>query len=536
MSVEKIKYDTKNKKFLPRMWAIWSEYFNVRIMSGKVFPDIFFFTIFLTKKFYRLLLQISRILIHTPPMKLFLFLISKLLLIQGIKVFMYSILDGLVLWGKYYYVFFLSFLVAFSSIFILLRSLQNSVETFFILFIPLLLLNGYSLAILYYFIDRREKGENISFLKTFQECLTKIKPVTITTLFHLFFSIELVVFFFMFGLLLSTYFDILAIDWRTSIPYWFFVITFGCLIVITLFIFNIFSYQAFFSILLEKRTTLQAFTQAKQLILKYLSQFLLYYVLLSVCFLPFIYFANVNFSDVGLAFLILLYSQAAVFFSFLLRRSFLGKNIVTTGITIPPPSHKGSSPYLFSLFFLVGMASYVLSAWFIIQVYPRAIQLVKQHYEETVIIQSLVHYENPAYGYRIDYPQSWSSYEWGENAITFAGSYTNTPVGFLSLTVIVAAAEESEFDQYYNSKPGLLYYDPTTKDIMTKTSNLLIDGAEAVKYTYVKNGATFTEYQIHYLIRKEGNVYDVSFTTRSKEVERANERLFNKIIDSFTFI
>lgn len=528
--VEKIKYDTKNKSFFPRMWTIWSEYFDLRIMTGKVFPDSIKLLIFLVKKFFKLSFFLLFLFYNSPPIKLVRYFASKLLFIEGIKLFAVTLVDGLVLWGRYYYAFFIVFTLAFFSIFLLARLIQDSIVGFFITFLPLLLLNSFAQAILYLFIDKKEKGEQFSFTKTFQACIHQLTPISLLSLFHIFFIIEAVVFFFMFGLFFSTYFDSLMIDWRTSFYYWLAVICFGLLVMITIFLFNIISHQAYFMTVLEKKNVVQALSSSNQLVKKFFSQFLMYYLALIASFLPFVYIATNNFSDVGFALIILFYSQSLLFFSFLLRRRFITKNTAVAETDKTHPfKYSVLSQYSFITLFLFGMMSYVLSAWFLIQVYPRVVQFVKQHYEETVILQNLVTYKNPEYGYSIQYPISWSFYTWGDNSITFAGNYNETPGGFLSVTVSVLSVAESNYNQLAASKPGLLYYDPETKDIMTKIS----DEPDMVTYTSVKNGTPFTEYETHYLIRKSDTVYTLTFMARSKEAEKANEKLFKKMFDSF---
>lgn len=527
--VEKINYDTKNKSVFGRMWTTWADYFDLRIMTGKVFPDIIRLLIFLGKQLGKTVLSLILLFYNSPPMKVLRYFASKLLIFEGIKIFVVTIVDGAVLWGRYYYAFFLIFSLAFFSVFVLFRFLQDSIIGFFIVYLPLLLINSFSQAVLYVYIDKKEKKDQLAFSKIFQSCLHNVGPISILTLFHVFFIVELIVFFFMFSLFFSNYFDSLAIDWRTSFYYWLGVICFGLLILITVFLFTIINHQAYLFSLLDKKSIVGAISSSHQFFKKYFSQFLMYYVALSACFIPFIYFAIQSFSDVAFALIVLFYSQSLLFFSFLLRRKFLDKSLQNADTESQKAKSSPLSRYSFITLFFFGMISYALSGWFIIQVYPRLVQFIEQQYEETVILQNLVTYHNEEYGYAINYPVSWSFYKWGENSITFAGNYNETPGGFLSVTVSIFSLEESDYNQIAASKPGLLYYDPETKDLMTKIS----DDKDMVTYTYVKNGDPFTEYETHYLFKRNDRVYDLTFMARSKEAEKANEKLFKKMYDSF---
>jgi|GEM_PF-2690418 len=512
--VERIKYDMNNKGPIRRLWTRWADYFDLRIMTGKVFIDIFNLYRFVFKIVSK---TISFILLTIYKSKPFQYLRS---------ITPFAISDAFVLFGRYLYLFLLLFVLSFSSVFILLHFLQTSALLFFITLLPLLIFMTFSMAVIYFFIEKKEHKENITLSQSFQACLQQFFSMSLLSLFHVFCTLTFLICFFMFGFLLGTFFDALTIDWRASFVYWLIVICFGVIVLVVTFLFQITSYQAFFFTVLERNTPAQAFLLSKQALKRHLFKFLLYYLTFSFCYLPFVYFSFISFSDAGFALLILVYSQSVYFFSFLLRRQLNTKNAV--------PIHK-ASPVPFGIFFCIGLISYILSAWFIMQIYPNLINTFKQQYEEAIIVQNMTSYNNAAYHYQIEYPKTWTVYGQDTDQVLLAGNTNRTDLGEVSVTLSLYPIADSNFQEIYASKPGLLYYDQETKDVITKVSNMSIQGFDTVKYTDTATDDPFISYQTHYLIKKQQTVYDIVFATRSKDVEKENEKLFEKMITSFRF-
>lgn len=511
--VEKIKYDLNNKGPIARLWIRWTDYFDLRIMTGKVFIDLFNLYHFVFKVVSKIISFILLSIYRSKPFQY----------IRSITPF--AISDAFVLFGRYLYLFLLLFVLSFSSVFILLHFLQTSALLFFITLLPLIVFMSFSMAVIYFFIDKKEHKENLTLSQSFQACLQQFISISLLSLFHVFCTLTLLICFFMFGFFLGTFFDALSLDWKASFLYWLIVICFGIVILLLIFLFQIISYQAFFFTVLERNNPAQAFLVSKQSLKKHLFKFLLYYLTFSLCYIPFVYFSFISFSDAGVALLVLLYSQSVYFFSFLLRKQ------STKNST---PLHK-ASPLPFTIFFCVGFISYILSAWFTIQIYPDLIKTFKQQYEEAIIVQNMTVYTNESAQYQIAYPKNWTIYKQESEEIILAGNTTRTDLGAVSVTISLYPIAESNFQDFYASKPGLLYYDQDTKDVITKVSNITIQGFDTVKYTDIENEEPFTSYQTHYLIKKQQTAYDIVFATRSKDGEKENEKLFEKMITSFRF-
>lgn len=519
--VEKIKYDLNNKKPIAKLWTRWADYFDLRIMTGKVFIDIFNLYQFIFKVLTKIIIFLIQTIYKSKPFQY----------IRSITPF--AISDALILCGKYLYLFLLLFVLSFSSVFISLHFLQTSALLFFITLLPLLVFTLFSMSVIYFFINKKEHKESITLTQSFQACLQQFMSISFLSLFHVFCILTLIICFFMFGFLLGTVFDSLTIDWRNSFIYWLIVISVGLLTLVAVLLFQIISYQAFFFAVLERNTPAQAFLLSKHWLKKHIFTFLIYYLLFSLCYLPFVYLAFISFSDFGFGLLILLYSQSIYFFSFMLRRQLNIKNAL-----LAPADHSilhKTSSLWFGILLFFGFVSYILSSWFIIQIYPNLIQTFKAQYEEATINQNMTGYTNTSYGYHLSYPRTWTVYNQETDQVVLAGNTTGTDIGALSVTITIFPLGESHFAEFFASKPGLVYYDQETKEVITKVSNLTIQGFDGVKYTNSEDDNPYTSYQTHYLIRKQQKAYDIVFATRSQDVEKENEKLFEKMIASFQF-
>ena len=103
------------------------------------------------------------------------------------------------------------------------------------------------------------------------------------------------------------------------------------------------------------------------------------------------------------------------------------------------------------------------------------------------------------------------------------------------MTITISPYEGSIFNELYSDAPGVVAKDPQNKDIITKVTNMTIQNYPTVNYLFTKPSIPYTNYETHYLIHKNNNVYDVSFTSVTNDVASYNSTLFTKIINSFKF-
>src|SRR5581483_11670497 len=169
--------------------------------------------------------------------------------------------------------------------------------------------------------------------------------------------------------------------------------------------------------------------------------------------------------------------------------------------------------------------------------YKPLLSFVQQQQDSYLASQRVKTYVNDTYGYSLEYPQNWSFYQWQNNSVTFYNNYTRTLSGdtWMTITIQPLSEGESNFDRLYKASPGVVPDNTVSKNITTKVSNMTIQGYQAVNYLFIKPSIPYTEYESHYLILKQGDVYDISFTSVTNDVASYNTDLFQKIINSFRF-
>src|SRR4051812_49045519 len=146
-NVTKIKYDQlKNKPLVFRLFSIFAEYFDDRIMTGKVFLDIYHlvhFLIFHSKEIY------IRMLVQSKNSAL-----TQTLLRLATKMGTLRIAtDSVKIWSKYYPTFLLAGGISLLFLILLIYFFIINKFVFFSVFLPLLFLNSLCLAVAYVFID-----------------------------------------------------------------------------------------------------------------------------------------------------------------------------------------------------------------------------------------------------------------------------------------------------------------------------------------------------------------------------------------------
>ena len=414
--------------------------------------------------------------------------------------------------------------VAFFSVFLSVSLFQNSPVSFF-LFIPLLFFcNIFVFSLFYLYVDKKLKHETMNWLKAMQEVGHHFISVSILLSYHLSLILGAGIFFLITSLYYSYLFDFFAIDWGKSFYYWVVIVFLAILITLFLFMMTIFFLQSFFFMLLEKKSAFQAFGLSIRFFRTFPLQLFSFNFLLLLAGVGFGIWTITQFYYVGIGLALLFWGSSALFLNYLLRRKFIERTVSSID--------EGLSSYKTLLLFLplIGASTYILSAAFIMQHYKEINALFIE--EQAVDFKT---FENTEFGYSINYPNEWTVYHTENNLITLYNNDTGTKAGGISVTITTSPLSEN-FDVLFKSKPGLIYYETVTNNVTTKVTNLAIDGHSAVKFTYIKNDVSSTEYQTHYLIRRNDREYDVVFTTVNKGVEDINTELFNQIIGSFRFI
>jgi hypothetical protein len=267
------------------------------------------------------------------------------------------------------------------------------------------------------------------------------------------------------------------------------------------------------------------------LLKKYFFQYFFFYLLILLFFIPLLLGNIISLYENGLTFGSLLFSQACTFLAYILYLEFKPKEnnlFENTSITI---SRFQSA--LTIILFTGGFICYCVIASGFIKLYPSFVQLVAQQENKAGISQSLTVYTDSAYAYSIAYPQFWSIYHYGPNAITLFNNYTFNTQGGVWVTITVTPLNQSVYTILYGSAPGLVAYDTTTTDVVTKVSNFILQGYAGVEYDYIKSESPYNQYNTHYLLNKNGTAYDIDFQVRSRVVQQENSVLFNEMIHSF---
>jgi len=176
----------------------------------------------------------------------------------------------------------------------------------------------------------------------------------------------------------------------------------------------------------------------------------------------------------------------------------------------------------------------VLLSVFLIKEYPSLNTFVQQQEDNLLATQETQPYTNNTYGYTIQYPQSWTVYEWNKTSTTFYNNYTGTISGGTWMTVTVTSYNSKSFDTLFNAQPGLVGSGSTT-NITTKVTNMSIQGYDTVNYTLAKQQTPYPQFETHYLIHRGSLTYDIAFISVTNDVANYNSDLFEKIINSFQF-
>lgn len=163
-------------------------------------------------------------------------------------------------------------------------------------------------------------------------------------------------------------------------------------------------------------------------------------------------------------------------------------------------------------------------------------QFITRVQQDRVIAQELTTYTNDDYNYAINYPRSWTIYTWQPNVTTLFDNNTGTFIGGIWVDITVSYVRQTNFHILSTTKNGTTLPINQTMGLVHKLRDITVGTNKGVMYTVVKSGFPLSDYETHYLIQKGNLAYNVSFRTRSRDIEEDNLILFEKMFKSFRFI
>lgn len=431
----------------------------------------------------------------------------------------------------FYTEIFIVFALTFPTSILLLNLFQEAITIFFIALLPILFWNSIVVSALYYCIERRHRGEKISIWQSFFIILHRFRSISFPAALYSALILEGIVGFFVFALLIHYAFVLVQISWISSFLYWFIVSFVGFFLLCGIFLLTIIMHQTYFIILFDDIPFTQALEKSKRHIKNYLPQYFFFFLLFSVYSALFIVRAVISYLYLGFIVSVFFAILIGVFLGFLLRRKFISKPLIHEALS----AKKTVSQTLVAVILIFGFINYLLVARVITKNYQPILSFIQKQQDTFLASQRVKRFTNTTYHYTLIYPQTWSIYEWRDNTVTFYNNYTGTISGGTWLSIRVTPYEKNTFDYLYNATPGIVSYDPQTKNVVTKISNFSNQGYAGVNYTFVKSGKPYPQYETHYLIHKDAYLYDVIFISLTNDIEGYNSDLFDKIINSFNF-
>lgn len=482
-------------------------------------------------------LSVRHFFISKTAISFFLFLYRILLKLLVYPVFANIaaiVVETYKLSKKYYQEFFIVFVASLPIFLYIVYLFENEIMTFFFLLLPLLFIISIFVFSLYSYIDKKEKGQDITLIEASELYIRNSYYTAFLLFFHVFMNIELILIFIFCIFSLSAYFTSNGSSWETSMTFWAIIAFTGMLVLIALFIGNIITIQIYYSSVLDKKNFFPAIISGIQTVNYKFFYYVFLYTSLFIFFCLLIYYASLTFYDSGFSLVLLLMIHSFIFLGFVMQRVF---NINKTNNQKNNASiFKILINYSVIILYIAGIPSYILFYSLVINVHPSFMSFINTSQQSVIIDHTLLTYENTKYLYSFKYPNSWTIYNRDVNTVQFYNNYSGAYGYGIFVTITVKPKDQSNYDTVYYSKPGIISESEDRSTIVTKVSTLSINNYEAVKYLYEQQNQDNTEYQTHYAIKRSNFVYDLSFTTYDKSVENENSFLFDKMLQSFKFI
>jgi hypothetical protein len=428
---------------------------------------------------------------------------------------------------NYYPELLILFGLLYPSFTLLITLFESSLMQFLIFLLPILLFNTLCVLTVFYYIEKHETGEKITLQKSVLICFKKM--FSIITVFFLNISLifEFIILFIFSDLFLSLLFKT---GWEHSFIYWTLTSFFFLIIFYIIFILNIIFSQALFSVILDEISPYEAVLGSINLVKKNFPLFICLHFILFLVFSYLIYFASINLFETGFIIILILYYQTAILLNYLFKITLFKKSNESqiSQINISSPFK-----FLFTLFCLFGIPSIMIFNSLAFAVHPQIIKFIAQQQENILAMRDMTTYKDASQGFSIAYPKQWIVYHWNDASVTFYTNDTGTSGSGIWVSVTVDSLYNSRFTELYYSNPGIVSNTTGNKDITSKVSNIILQGYETVKYLYIKQGDSYTEYQTHYLLHKADKTFDINFTTNSQDTLSQNSQIFDRIISTF---
>jgi hypothetical protein len=510
------------------------DYFDYRVKSGKFIDDIRFFSwlgLFQTSKKSKAAFAAFKkspgYLAFTAQFNV---VWSALMRIEVFENIATVIADGLYLSRTYFTEYFIVLLFGLSGLFILLLQFSNNPLVFFTICIPLLVVQHLFLSSLYVTVDKAEHNQPASLLIEASPAKPYIRSSLILYLLYFAVITTSILFILGFSFLLIYVFDRAGIEWGTSILFWTSIIILSIFIIIADFAYTLISNLAYTYALIEKKKTLESLENAYAFLSRFNIQTYFFAILLSIFLISVTLYATLTYFEAGFGLAILFDIHAMYFLCFLLRRKFIAHD------AFPRQPAMQNFYILLQPFLLCGLLSFIALTVLIIQNHDDMIQMLLRQKQNVSLVNQFATYQSDENKFVINYPQAWTVYKWSKNSISIYDNTNGTLIGGMWVNIDVYNINKSQYTNLRQSRAGLFSYDGKTKNVTTKISNLILQGSNGVKYTYIKNDGETPEYQTHYLVAKDDTIYDIDFVTLSSQMQTLNNDLFDRMMQSFRFI
>jgi hypothetical protein len=192
---------------------------------------------------------------------------------------------------------------------------------------------------------------------------------------------------------------------------------------------------------------------------------------------------------------------------------------------------------LYKLLLFLGIIAYTALTSLGLRNYQAVINMYTTWQKERDFAIQFETFTNKEYNYSIAYPKKWSIYPRINNNshITFYYNENNTTSGRISADVIILSHADIDFNRLDVIEPGTEITDTIKNEKIIKLENLSLGGHDAVKYTLTRAIDGQTEIQINYAIRKQDQIYKISFITADPIIQQNYTNTFDRMIQSFSF-
>lgn len=431
--------------------------------------------------------------------------------------------------SKYFAHYLIIIISGLASSYLLLMTFRFAPGTFVGLSLPLLYINHLFLSCFFIFIANKEKGAPLSLGGIFSSLKQSLAANTFIFLLQNSLLIISGVFVLSVSYLMNMFFSTPDAAWHMSFFYLLPVVAVCLVLGVLLYFAEIILAFCYPFILHEKKTAHHALQQSIHAFHTNPRYSLYFYLLLGVVSAIFLVNITTRTYEGGFIVAALFISHAFLFLGFIVRRNYFEKEQVLEHEVFSENSFQFTK-----LALIIGVFSYFSAGALFVRLQPEVLNYLEELRPTLAESYQYATYTNKTAGFRINYPQSWTLYEWSEQSASMVTNATGTTLGSVKVNVDVRTLEDSEFEAFYLANPGLINYDTETGNAETKILNTTINKLNAVKYIALNNDTGKLEFQTHYLIKNGDVVYDIALLTYKKELEEAYMEIYELMVKSFT--